>query len=269
MADGADQLRRSCPRHSGGPVLPIPTLRARGLCDSGPMTRREALPELDVDGRRELLTIMTAEHSNLQAARSAGVVESNSRTTSFFAALSGSLVTLALLAQVESLSAILVPIALVIATTVLYAGLVTFVRLAQLATLDSRLVMGINRIRHRYLELAPSLATVEVLSAHDDRAGILGEAGLTGRSGGRLDVLAAAPAMVAGIDGIVAGAIAGLIAAQIGAPTPISLAIGFGAGLATDAALLAYGFRAGTRFWQAASPRYPTPRPVGGPDGRL
>ena len=210
------------------------------------------------------MTVLTAEHANLQAARSASVVESNGRTTSFFAALSGSLVTLALLAQVQSLNEILVPIALVIAATVLYAGLATYLRLAQLATLDSRLVIGINRIRRRYLELVPSLAAVEVLSANDDRAGILGDGGLTGRSGGRLDVLAAAPAMVAGIDGILAGAIAALLAAQLGAPIPVSLGIGVGAGLAADAALLAHGLRSGARFWRAHPPRYPTSEPTGG-----
>jgi hypothetical protein len=215
---------------------------------------------IDADGRRELLTVLTAEHSNLQAARSAGIVEANGRTTAFLAALSGSLVALALVAQVESLAESINVIALVLAATVLYAGLVTFIRLVQLAQLDSRLVLGINRIRHSYLELVPSLASVEVLSPFDDLAGILGEAGLTGRTVSRLDVLAAAPAMIAGIDGVLAGSTAGLVGAELGFSPSASLVIGFIAGLATDAALLLYGLRSGARFWRAHPPRHPTPR---------
>jgi len=215
---------------------------------------------LDADARRELLTVLTAEHSNLQAARSAGVVEANGRTTAFLAALSGSLVALALVAQVQSLGEFIGAIALVLAATVLYTGLVTFFRLAQLARLDSRLVIGISRIRHSYLEMVPSLASVEVLSPYDDLAGILGETGLTGRSANRLDVLATAPGMIAGIDGVLAAVLAGLVGAELGFPSSASLIIGFIAGLATDVALIAYGLRSGARFWRAHPPRHPTPR---------
>ena len=223
------------------------------------MSDRDTHPDLDPDGRRELLTILTAEHANLQAARSAGIIEGSGRTTAFLAALSGALVALALAAQVQSLVEVLAPIALLLAATVLYTGLVTFLRLAQLAELDSRLVIGINRIRHRYVELVPDVAAAEVLSSYDDRPGILGATGLTGRTGGRLDVIASAPAMVGGIDGVLAGVIAGLLGAQLGLSPVPSLVIGLAAGLATDAALLAYGLRSGARFWRSQRPRYPTP----------
>jgi hypothetical protein len=223
--------------------------------------KSEKRDELDSDRRRELLTVLTAEHSNLQAARSAGVVEANSRTMSFFAALSGLLVALALVAQVEQLRDVLIPIAIVLAWTVLYIGLLTFLRLVELTMLDSRLVIGINRIRHRYLELLPTLEAVEVLSAHDDLAGITGDAGLTGGRGGRLDMLAATPGMVGGIDGIIAGILAGLAAAQIGASPSISLVVGLAVGVVTDVALLAYGIRSARRFWRVHQPRFPTPQP--------
>lgn len=215
---------------------------------------------LDADSRRELLTVLTAEHANLQAARSAGVVEANGRTTAFLAALSGSLVALALVAQIPSMDDVIGVIALIFAATVLYAGLVTFLRLAQLARLDSTLVIGINRIRQAYLEMVPSLVSIEVLSPYDDLNGIAGEAGLTGRTVSRLDVLAAAPAMIAGIDGILAALIAGLVGAELGFSSTASLIFAFIAGLATDAALLGYGLRTGAQFWRAHPPRNPTPR---------
>ena len=226
---------------------------ARAVDQAAPAT-------LDPDARRELLTVLTAEHSNLQAARSAGVVEANGRTTAFLAVLSGSLVALALVAQVQSLGESIGLIALVLAATVLYAGLVTFLRLVQLAQLDSRLVIGINRIRHSYLEMLPGLASVEVLSSSDDLAGLVGETGITGRTSSRLDLLAAAPAMIAGIDGVLAAVIAVLVGAELGFSASVSLIFGFIGGLATDVGLLVYGLRSGTKFWRAHPPRHSTPR---------
>ena len=214
---------------------------------------------LDVDARRELLTVLTAEHANLQSARSVGVIEANGRTTAFFAALSGSLVAIALLAQVRALDAILAWVAIVLAATVLYTGLMTFLRLAQLAQLDSLLVIGINRIRHRYLELVPALAGAEVLSAFDDLSGIIGATGLTGRGTSKLDVIVASPGMVAGIDGLLAGVVAGLVCVQLGASTNLSLLIGAAAAIATDAVLLSYGLRSRSRFWRDHPAHHPTP----------
>ena len=223
------------------------------------MPETELLDLVDTDRRRELLTVLTAEHSNLQAARSTGVAEASGRTTSFFAALSGALVALALVAPVEALRPMLPPVAFVFAMTLTYIGLITFLRLVQLARMDSLLVVGINRIRHRYIELVPGLADVEVLSAHDDLAGIIGDASLTGRTSSRLDTLASAPALVAVIDGILAAVLFGLAATMLGTSISASLAIGVVVGLATDAALLVYGLRTGVRFWRAHPPRHPTP----------
>jgi hypothetical protein len=217
-------------------------------------------PGLDADARRELLTVLTAEHANLQAARSAGMLEANGRTTAFFAALSGSLVALALGAQVPSLAGLLAGIATLLVVTVLYIGIVTFIRLAQLAQLDSLLVLGINRVRHAYLDLVPSLAAVEVLSAYDDLPGILGGTGLTGRSSSRLDLLVASPGMVASVDGILAGVVVGLVAVQLGAAGPASLIIGVIAGIATDVLLVVYGVRSSARFWRAHPPSHPMPK---------
>jgi hypothetical protein len=228
-------------------------------CDPSPVPKNDPPDELDSDRRREILMVLTSEHSNLQAARNAGILEANGRTTSFFAALSGALVALALIAQVQAMRDVLIPVAFVLAWTVLYIGLLTFFRLVQLTTMDALYVIGINRIRRHYIELVPSVERSRVLSSHDDLEGIIGDTGLTGRSGNRLDVLAAAPGMVGGIDGILAGFMAGLVAGQLGASPFASVAVGFGVGFATDAALFGYGLRSGVRFWNEHPPRYPTP----------
>lgn len=71
-------------------------------------------------------------------------------------------------------------------------------------------------------------------------------------------MLAAAPGMVAGIDGIIAGILGGIAAAQIGASPSISVVVGFAVGVVTDVALIAYGVRSTRTFWRVHQPRFPT-----------
>ena len=183
----------------------------------------------------------------------------NGRTTSFFAALSGALVALALVSQVETLRDVLLLVALVLAFTAAYIGLITYLRLVQLLTVDSLLVIGINRVRQRYIELLPEVEDVQSLPVHDDKAGINAHAGL-GRNGGRLDVFASAPGMVAGVDGILIGVVGALGATLFGAPGGVAIGLGIALLVATDAVLAWYGLRVRERFWHAHPARYPTPQ---------
>jgi len=183
----------------------------------------------------------------------------NGRTTSFFAALSGALVALALVSQVETLRDVLVLVALVLAFTAAYIGLITYLRLVQLLTMDSLLVIGINRVRQRYIELLPEVEDVQSLPVHDDNAGVNAHAGL-GRKGGLLDILASAPGMVAGVDGILIGVVGALGATLFGAPDPVAVGLGIALLVAADAGLAWYGLRVRERFWHAHPPRYPTPQ---------
>ena len=224
----------------------------------GIVVESDVAQKAGADRRRDIVNVLTAEHSNLQAARSAGVAEMSGRTTSFFAALSGTLVALALVAQVETLQDVLLPVALVLTSTAAYIGLITFLRLVQLLTMDSLLVIGINRVRQRYTELLPEVDDVQFLPVHDDNAGINAHAGLE-RSGGRLENFVSAPGMVAGVDGILVGVVGALGATWFGAPGLVAIGIGIAVLVATDAALAWYGLQARERFWRAHPARYPTP----------
>ena len=181
------------------------------------------------------------------------------RTTSFFAALSGALVALALISQVETLRDVLLLAALVLAFTAANVGLITYLRLVQLLTVDSLLVIGINRVRQRYIELLPEVEGIQSLPVHDDNAGVNAHAGL-GRNGGRLDIFASAPGMVAGVDGILIGVVGALGATLFGGPGPVAIGLGIALLVATDAVLAWYGLRVRERFWHAHPARYPTPQ---------
>jgi hypothetical protein len=95
---------------------------------------------------------------------------------------------------------------------VLLIGIMTYFRLGEANSSDIRLVIGMNRLRHAYLELAPELEPYFTTSRYDDHAGIGDTYGAGYRySAGR--VLGGTPALVGIINMVLAGAI-GTLAAQ-------------------------------------------------------
>ncbi|MGC2241302.1 MAG: hypothetical protein WA726_10725, partial [Acidimicrobiia bacterium] len=101
------------------------------------------------------LQILSTEHWSLLASRSVAWNEVFARTTMFLATLSGAVVALALVAQVSSFGAGFTWFALVILPVVLFVGVTTLLRLGTSNYHDAMCVIGMNRIRHAYLEIAP------------------------------------------------------------------------------------------------------------------
>ena len=102
------------------------------------------------------LQILSTEHWSLLASRSLCYTEAMSRASIFVAALTGSVVALALVAQATDFGDGFVAFALVLLPVVFFLGVVTILRLGQINREDAVWVQGMNRIRHAYLELAPS-----------------------------------------------------------------------------------------------------------------
>ena len=102
------------------------------------------------------LQILSTEHWSLLASRSLAWSESFSRAGMFLATLSGAIVALALVAQATDFGDGFLLTAMVILPVVLFVGTATVVRLGDSNYHDAICVIGMNRIRHAYLELAPS-----------------------------------------------------------------------------------------------------------------
>lgn len=119
------------------------------------------------------LQILTTEHWSLLSSRSLGYTEAMSRASIYVAALTGSVVALALVGQATGFDDAFLAFALVLLPVVFFLGFVTIARLAQITWEDANWVQGMNRIRHAYLELAPELEPYFVTSKHDDDEGVL------------------------------------------------------------------------------------------------
>ena len=201
--------------------------------------------------------ILATEHWSLLATRSMTWNEIFSRASMFITVLSAAVVALALVAQATAFGSGFRLFALLVLPVVLLVGLATFLRLGDANTDDFGLVLGMNRLRHAYLELAPELEPYFVTGRHDDMAGLTQSYGLGYHSGlGR--VLAATPNLVAIIDAVVFGVFAALIAQILGAPDVAVVATGAVAALAGVIGFAVLVLQTRTRVWREVHPRFPS-----------
>src|SRR3981081_309490 len=123
------------------------------------------------DGVR--MQILATEHWSLLASRSLGYTDSFSRASMFFSVLSGTVIALALVAQAGRFDTTFFAAALILLPVVFFVGVVTIVRIGNLSVEDARWVMGMNRIRHAYMEMHPELRQYFITGDHDDVRGVL------------------------------------------------------------------------------------------------
>jgi hypothetical protein len=201
--------------------------------------------------------ILATEHWSLLATRSMTWNEIFSRASMFITALSAAVVALALVAQATAFGSGFRLFALLVLSVVLLVGVATFLRLGDANTNDFGLVVGMNRLRHAYLELAPELEPYFVTGHHDDMAGMTQSYGL-GYHAGLGRVLAATPNLVAIIDAVVFGVLAALIAQLLGAPDAAAVVSGLIAALVAVMGFAVLVARARARVWRAVQPRFPS-----------
>src|SRR5216683_2130510 len=137
------------------------------------------------DGAATKLQVLATEHWSLLATRSLTYTESLSRVTIFLAIVSGAVIALALVAQADRFGSTFIAIAIPMLFVVLFAGIATVARLMRLNGDDYRWVIGMNRLRHAYLELHPDLEPNFVTSPYDDLPGALQTLGIDSAGAGR------------------------------------------------------------------------------------
>ncbi len=187
---------------------------------------------LDDEQRKTMLQFMAAEHSALQAGRSATIFETGSRSGAFLGIVSSALVALAFVGQVSRLGTAFFAFALVLLPTLFFVGLASFERALQSAIEDTVYARGISRIRHLYVEMVPQAEKYFVGSIHDDFA-----ATMASTSGGYYEQAMARPWLppflttagaIAVVNGVIAGSFAGLL---LRAVVVESLPLSVGAGI--------------------------------------
>lgn len=232
------------------PNDPLPTTSADSTT-SPPLSDRSGV----TDAVRT--QILATEHWSLLATRSMTWNEVFSRASMFITVLSAAVVALALVAQATAFGPSFRVFALLVLPVVLLVGVATLIRLGDANSDDFGLVIGMNRLRHAYLELAPELEPYFVTAHHDDEASVMRSYGLEqGLRVGRF--LAGTPNLVAAINIVVAGVLAALIADTLGASDVADVVAGVVAALAATASFGALAFHSIASARRAHHPRFPS-----------
>ncbi|HEV8194523.1 MAG TPA: hypothetical protein VGP82_23975 [Ktedonobacterales bacterium] len=234
------------------------SLPANSTTSTGPGAPGITPPISDRSGVTDAVRaqILATEHWSLLATRSMTWNEVFSRASMFITVLSAAVVALALVAQATAFGPGFRTFALLVLPVVLLMGLATLIRLAEDNTEDFGLVVGMNRLRHAYLELAPELEPYFVTSHHDDEDGIMRSYGL-GSSFSLGRIIAGTPNLVAAINVVVVGVLAALVADTLGAPDVADVAVGIVAALASAAGCGVLAFRSWTQGRRTHRPRFP------------
>jgi hypothetical protein len=176
------------------------------------------------------VTILTTEHYSLLTARSLVYNEAFSRAAMFLTFLTGTLVALGFVSQGTGFTPEFLIVAIVLLSFDLFVGLATLGRISSASVEEFRALQGMNRLRHAYLEMVPTLTPYMSTGSHDDMASVLEIYGAAPAQH-RLVAdfahgLTTTPGMIATITAAVGGALAGTLALVIGASTTLSIIVG-------------------------------------------
>ncbi|MDQ3689908.1 MAG: hypothetical protein M3406_07745 [Chloroflexota bacterium] len=172
------------------------------------------------------LQILSTEHWSLLASRSLAWNESFSRAGMFLSTLSGAIVALALVAQATEFGEGFRIFGLVILPVVLFVGIGTVLRMGIANYHDATCVIGMNRIRAGYLEIAPDLERFFVMGTTDDERGISMTMAVQPRTPVLAQMLASSPMLISVLNSVLVGAIGALLTLQLGGETPVAVALG-------------------------------------------
>lgn len=208
------------------------------------------------------LQILSTEHWSLLASRALAWNESFSRAGMFLSTLSGAIVALGLIGGATGFGEAFTLFALVILPVVLFIGVATWIRLGAANYHEAMCVIGMNRIRAAYLQLAPDLERYFVMSAHDDFRGIGVTMGVPpggGRGFWLVQMLAGTPTVVMILNSVLAGTIAAIAALRMGSAPSTVLLVGAALFAIAIAVQRFYVQRGIDKLQAGLRPLFPTP----------
>lgn len=226
-----------------------------GMAISG-TTAPDGVPYPPSPARAQLLA---TEHWGLLASRSTAQAEVLTRISMFLMFTSASLVSLALVGQATGFTGPFVMLAVIVLAIDAAMGMLTQLRVLNVAMEDLMYVLAMNRLRGAYVDLDPGVAGYLMASPHDDEAGARHTYDFLG---GRTDfsqVAGSSMMFIATANAALLGILAGVLAATVQAPLGVSCGIGVACGAAFLAVSIMLGYKRYSRVWTTHKPVRPSP----------
>jgi hypothetical protein len=157
------------------------------------------------------LQILSTEHWSLLASRSLAWNEAFSRAGTYLSTLSASIVALGLIGGIDGFGDAFFAFAFVLLPVVLFIGIGAWLRMAASNYHDARTIIGMNRIRAAYLQIAPELAPFFVMGSNDDPEGVAITMAVPPGTPQIVHLMASTPFLIVTLNSVVAGAIGALV----------------------------------------------------------
>jgi hypothetical protein len=178
----------------------------------------------------------------------------------FLSTLSGALVALSLIGGIAGFDDAFFVVALVVLPVVLFVGIGTWLRMGATNYHDALTVIGMNRIRAGYLEIAPDLRPYFVMGVHDDARGVGITMAVPPGTAPLVHLISGTPTLVMVLNGVLSGAIAAIALLLF---TEVDGAIVLAGGLAVASTVYGLEVRSARgkirRVQHALVPMFPTP----------
>jgi hypothetical protein len=208
------------------------------------------------------LQILSTEHWGLLTARSLVYNETFTRGSMFLTFLSASLVALGFVYQGGGGPDFAFVLVAILALD-LFVGLATLGRIVGASMEEFYALQGMNRIRHAYLEMVPTLRAYLSGSPYDDAGSVLSAYGATpAKPSVLLNVthgLTTMPGLIGVIDATLVGALVGAIVAAAGGDTRASVVTGLVAAVIGIGAMLGLSVRVFGGQSRRLIARFPAP----------
>lgn len=203
--------------------------------------------------------ILATEHWSLLASRTTTQNEVLTRISMFLTFVSAVLVSLALVGQATAFGEAFPVVAVALLSVALLVGILTQVRVFNVAAEDLMYVVAMNRLRAAYAELAPGVEKWFMSSPHDDQAGSIRTYYFFKDRGDPSVVLGSSMMFI----GLVNAALLGLLTATLvllaGGATGLAVGLGIALAVAFLAAGSVIGYRTYAQTWRIHTPVSPTP----------
>ncbi|WP_426766565.1 hypothetical protein ACP3TD_07715 [Pseudarthrobacter sp. 1G09] len=203
--------------------------------------------------------LLATEHWGLLASRSTAQGEVLTRISMFLTFTSAGLVSVALVGQATGFSDSFVLLAVVVLFIDVAMGLLTQLRVMNVAHEDLMYVTAMNRLRAAYVELDPGVAPYLMAAHHDDEAGSVQTYYFFGNRGNFRHVAGSSMIFMSMANGALIAILAGLLLTLLGAGTVAALLMGGACGLSFLGVSAVNGYRSYRNIWSRFTPLSPTP----------
>ncbi|MCA4133724.1 hypothetical protein [Arthrobacter sp. M4] len=251
-ANAAEPLRSQGPTNNTGDDPAVAPSAVGGVTPG----QSDAAPSATV--RAQLLA---TEHWSLLASRSTAQGEVLTRISMFLTFTSASLLSLALVGQATRFTDSFMAFAITILFVDVAIGLLTQLRVMNVALEDLMYVVAMNRLRAAYLDLDPGLARYFMAGVHDDQSGSRTTYDFFERRSTFSHVAGSSMIFMNAANSVLIALLAGTIWWAVGAPLGVCILLGSLLGAAFLVACAVSGYRNYRATWNTFSPVSPTPTP--------